>query len=123
MIRPEQRREWLVPASEEVLEPALTAFAARRIMTIVGRQPGRLQAKGGSTLAAGRRARALDWLPIRATIEYRVQRDGLILVCAVVRARGRPHLGRRFFDELYERKLSSWLVDLDRTLQTVGTPA
>jgi len=119
----EQHRQWRVLAEPEELEAALTAFIARRIMMITAHAPGRIEAKGGSTLAAGRRARALDWLPIRATITFDVQDDEHVLVHASVRARGRPHLRRRFFAELYDQKLSSWLADLDRAVQMVEVPA
>ncbi|MFZ1993578.1 MAG: hypothetical protein WAU75_05665, partial [Solirubrobacteraceae bacterium] len=34
-----------------------------------------------------------------------------------VAPRGRPHLRRRQVEGLYEHKLSSWLAELDRTLE------
>ena len=95
----------------------LTEFAARRIMTITDRRPGLIELKGGSALAAGTRARALDWLPVRARLAFGTDEDGATWVDASVAPRGRPHLRRRQIEGLYEHKLSSWLAELDRTLE------
>ncbi len=119
----EQTRHWRVRTSPERLEEAVFAFAARRIMRVVDQRPGRLVVKGGSTLAAGRRAMVLDWLPIRATISWEGQADGHALVHAAVSPRGRPHVRRAMFDALYAQKLSSWLSDLGRTLEAIEQPA
>jgi glycosyltransferase involved in cell wall biosynthesis len=112
----ERHQSWRAVPSAEPIEDLLTDFAARRIMTITERRPGLIDLKGGSALAAGKRARALDWLPVRARLAFGTDERGETWVDASIRPRGRPHLRRRQFDRLYEHKLSSWLEELDRTL-------
>ncbi len=113
----ERRQSWRLVGAAELIEDVLTEFAARRIMTITDRRPGLIELKGGSALAAGTRARALDWLPVRARLAFGTDEDGATWVDASVAPRGRPHLRRRQIEGLYEHKLSSWLAELDRTLE------
>ena len=115
----ERSRQWLLRLGDAPLEPVLTTFVARRIMRITDQWPGTIEAKGGSALALGKRARVLDWLPVRARIVFGSDGQGCTWVQASVARRGRPHFRRRLFDRLYEQKLTSWLADLDRTLQGV----
>jgi hypothetical protein len=117
----EKSREWLVAPGSEAIEAVLTGFVAHRIMKITERQPGVLEVKGGSVLAAGKRAQVLDWLPVRGRISFTEGDDGHTRVAASIRPRGLTHPRRRLFEELYERKLSSWLADLDRTLRASAT--
>ena len=112
----EKRQSWRRLAPPEPIETLLTDFAARRIMTITDQRPGLLDLKAGSALAAGKRARALDWLPVRARLAFGTDEQGETWVDASIRPRGRPHLRRRHFERLYEHKLASWLAELDRTL-------
>jgi glycosyltransferase involved in cell wall biosynthesis len=114
----EKHQHWSLPPSERPIEEVLVDFAARRIMTITSRRHGVIELKAGSALAMGRRARALDWLPVRARIAFGSDEDGRTWVDASIWPRGRPHLRRRLFDRLYEQKLSSWLAELDRALQS-----
>jgi glycosyltransferase involved in cell wall biosynthesis len=113
----ERRQSWRLVGAAELIEDVLTEFAARRIMTITDRRPGLIEVKGGSALAAGTRARALDWLPVRARLAFGSDEHGRTWVDAAVAPRGRPHLRRRQIEGLYEHKLSSWLAELDRTLE------
>ena len=113
----EKRQSWRLVGGTPLIEDVLTEFAARRIMTITDRRPGLIELKGGSALAAGTRARALDWLPLRARLAFGTDEDGGTWVEASVAPRGRPHLRRRQIEGLYEHKLSSWLAELDRTLE------
>ena len=113
----ERRQSWRLVGAAELIEDVLTEFAARRIMTITDRRPGLIELKGGSALAAGTRARALDWLPVRARLAFGTDEDGATWVDASVAPRGRPHLRRRQIEGLYEHKLSSWLAELERTLE------
>jgi hypothetical protein len=99
------------------IDEVLTEFVARRVMKVTHQRPGLIEVKGGSALAAGKRAKALDWLPVKGQISY-TQDGSLIHVEATIGPRGRPHLRRQLFEELYEHKLSSWLADLDRTLSS-----
>jgi hypothetical protein len=112
-----KRQQWRLRPGEAELDEVLTEFVARRIMKVTRQRPGELEVKGGSALAAGKRARALDWLPVRARIAYAPDGGGYVVVDAEIGPRGRPHLRRALFDELYEHKLSSWLAELDRTLR------
>lgn len=113
----ERRQSWRLVSAAELIEDVLTEFAARRIMTITDRRPGLIELKGGSALAAGTRARALDWLPVRARLAFGTDEQGRTWVDASVAPRGRPHLRRRTIEGLYEHKLASWLAELDRTLE------
>jgi glycosyltransferase involved in cell wall biosynthesis len=113
----EKRQSWHLVAAEALVADVLTEFAARRIMTITDRRPGLIELKGGSALAAGTRARALDWLPLRARLAFGPDARGGSWVEASVAPRGRPHLRRRQIEGLYEHKLSSWLAELDRALE------
>jgi glycosyltransferase involved in cell wall biosynthesis len=112
----ERHQSWRLGDPGEGIEYVLTEFVARRLMKIIERRPGVIDLKGGSALAVGKRARALDWLPVRAQILFGADAQGLIWVDASIRPRGRAHLRRRLFDGLYEHKLASWLAELDRTL-------
>ncbi|HEY3728097.1 MAG TPA: glycosyltransferase family 4 protein [Solirubrobacteraceae bacterium] len=112
----EQHRHWSLRDCEQPIEEVLTDFAARRIMKITSRRPGVIELKAGSALAVGKRARALDWLPVRARISFGSDEDGRVWVDASIWPRGRAHFRRRLFDQLYEHKLSSWLAELDRAL-------
>ncbi len=123
LVAPERGAQWRVRAPSAEVDAVLTEFVARRIMKITRRRPGQLEVKAGSALALGSRARALDWLPLRGRIEFGADGEGGVLITASIRARGRPHLRRRFFDELYEQKLTSWLADLDRSLAAIGGSA
>jgi glycosyltransferase involved in cell wall biosynthesis len=122
-VAPERHQSWRSVRSDEPIEDLLTDFAARRIMTITDRRPGLINLKGGSALAAGKRARALDWLPVRARLAFGTDERGQTWVDASIRPRGRPHVRRRHFDRLYEHKLSSWLEELDRTLTSYNSEA
>jgi glycosyltransferase involved in cell wall biosynthesis len=113
----ERSQSWRLVGAAELIEDVLTEFAARRIMTITDRRPGLIELKGGSALAAGSRARALDWLPVRARLAFGTDEQGRTWVDASVGPRGRPHLRRRQVEGLYEHKLASWLAELDRTLE------
>jgi hypothetical protein len=113
----EKHREWQVIPDAAGIEPVLTEFVARRIMKVTRQRPGLIEVKGGSALALGQRAQVLDWLPVRGRIAYGAGDPGYTKVEAWIGPRGRPHLRRRLFEELYEHKLSSWLADLDRTLR------
>jgi glycosyltransferase involved in cell wall biosynthesis len=113
----ERSQSWKLVGAAELIEDVLTEFAARRIMTITDRRPGLIELKGGSSLAAGTRARALDWLPVRARLAFGSDDQGRTWVDASVAPRGRPHLRRRQIEGLYEHKLQSWLAELDRTLE------
>jgi hypothetical protein len=115
MIREKNQRWQLIPDSP--IDEVLTAFVARRIMKVTKQQPDAIEVTGGSALAVGMRAKALDWLPVRGRISFREGADGYTDVEASIGPRGRPHLRRRLFAELYEQKLSSWLADLDRTIR------
>jgi glycosyltransferase involved in cell wall biosynthesis len=114
----EKHQHWSLPGSDTPIEEILVDFAARRIMTVTSRRDGVIELKAGSALAMGTRARALDWLPVRARIAFGSGEDGRIRVDASIWPRGRPHVRRRVFDRLYEQKLSSWLAELDRALQS-----
>ena len=125
-----KRQQWRLRPGQAQIDQVLTEFVARRVMKITRQRPGAIEVKGGSALAAGKRAKALDWLPVRGRITYGPDKGGYIEVEAEIGPRGRPHLRRALFEELYEHKLSSWLAGLDRTLrastlqvrdQTVGT--
>jgi glycosyltransferase involved in cell wall biosynthesis len=113
----ERSQSWRLVGAAELIEDVLTEFAARRIMTITDRRSGLIELKGGSALAAGTRARGLDWLPVRARLAFGSDDEGRTWVDASVAPRGRPHLRRRQIEGLYEHKLSSWLAELDRTLE------
>src|SRR5947207_15991930 len=114
---PEKHRQWhLIPRGTDIGD-VLVAFVARRIMTITQQDEGLIEVKGGSALAVGKRAKVLDWLPVRARISFAQEPDGYTRVEASIRPRGRPHVRRRVFEELYEHKLSSWIAELDRTLK------
>jgi hypothetical protein len=113
----EKHRRWEVIPGQTGIEHVLTEFVARRIMKISRRRPGLIEVKGGSALAVGARAQALDWLPVRGRIEFGDGDAGFEKIDAWIGPRGRPHLRRRLFEELYEHKLSSWLAELDRTLR------
>jgi glycosyltransferase involved in cell wall biosynthesis len=113
----ERSQSWRLVGAAELIEDVLTEFAARRIMTITDRRSGLIELKGGSALAAGTRARALDWLPVRARLAFGSDDQGRTWVDASVAPRGRPHLRRRQIEGLYEHKLQSWLAELDRTLE------
>jgi glycosyltransferase involved in cell wall biosynthesis len=113
----ERSQSWRLVGAAELIEDVLTEFAARRIMTITDRRSGLIELKGGSALAAGTRARALDWLPVRARLAFGSDDQGRTWVDASVAPRGRPHLRRRQIEGLYEHKLRSWLAELDRTLE------
>lgn len=114
---PEKLQQWQLIPDSTPIEEVLTTFVARRIMKVTRQRPDAIEVKGGSALALGKRAKALDWLPVRGRIAFRARDDGYTVVEASIGPRGRPHLRRRLFAELYEQKLSSWLADLDRTLR------
>ncbi len=111
-----KRQHWKLVCDRTGIEAVLTAFVARRIMKITEQRPGLIEVKGGSALALGKRAQVLDWLPVRGRISFTEDEHGCTVVEASIGPRGRPHLRRRLFEELYEQKLSSWLAELDRTL-------
>ncbi len=113
----EKHQRWQVLEGRSRIDEVLTEFVARRLMKVTHQRPGLIEVKGGSALAAGKRAQALDWLPVKGRIAY--SQDGShIRVEATIGPRGRPHVRRHLFEELYEHKLSSWLADLDRTLRS-----
>jgi hypothetical protein len=112
----ERHQQWQLVDGADI-DSLLTDFIARRTMKITEQRPGLIVVKGGSALALGKRARVLDWLPVRGRIAFDENEDGYTRVEASIRPRGRPHLRRRLFKELYEHKLSSWLGELDRTLK------
>lgn len=111
-------QQWHVRPGQDPVDEVLIEFVARRVMKIIRQRPGAIEVKGGSALAAGKRARALDWLPVKGRIAYAPDEGGLVVVQAEIGPRGRPHLRRKLFDGLYEHKLSSWLAELDRTLRS-----
>jgi hypothetical protein len=111
-------QQWRVRPRQDPVDAVLIEFVARRVMKIIRQRPGTIEVKGGSALAAGKRARALDWLPVKGRIAYAADEGGCVVVEAEIGPRGRPHLRRKLFDELYEHKLTSWLAELDRTLQS-----
>lgn len=113
----EKHQQWKLVSNGTGIEAVLTAFVARRIMKITEQRPGLIEVKGGSALALGKRAQVLDWLPVRGRISFTEDEHRYTLVEASIGPRGRPHLRRRLFEELYEQKLSSWLAELDRTLR------
>jgi hypothetical protein len=90
---------------------------ARRVMKVTHQRPGLIEVKAGSALAAGKRARALDWLPVKGQISYAATEDGTTRVEATIAPRGRPHIRQALFEERYEQKLSLWLAELDRWLR------
>jgi hypothetical protein len=112
-----KRQLWRLRPGQAQIDQVLTEFVARRVMKVTRQRPGVIEVKGGSALAAGKRAKALDWLPVRGRIAYGPDKGGYIRVEAEIGPRGRPHLRRALFEELYEHKLSSWLAELDRTLR------
>lgn len=103
-----QRQQWHLTPGQTGIETVLLAFVARRIMKVSLQRPGVIEVKGGSALAVGKRAQALDWLPVRARIVFWEDQNGDTRVEASIWPRGRPHVRRRLFEALYEQKLSSW---------------
>jgi hypothetical protein len=114
---PEKHQQWHLVLDGIGIDTILLAFGARRIMRVTEQRAGLIEVKGGSALAVGKRARTLDWLPVRARISWVEDPNGYTQVEATVGPRGRPHIRRRLFAALYEQKLSSWLAELDRTLR------
>ncbi len=113
----EKHQRWQVLEGRSRIDEVLTEFVARRVMKVTHQRPGLIEVKGGSALAVGQRAQVLDWLPVKGQIAY-AQEGSHIRVEATIGPRGRPHIRRQLFEELYEHKLSSWLADLDRTLRS-----
>jgi hypothetical protein len=113
----EKHQRWQVLEGRSRIDAVLTEFVARRVMKVTHQRPGLIEVKGGSALAAGKRAQALDWLPVKGQIAY-TQEGSHVQIEATIGPRGRPHVRRHMFEELYEHKLTSWLADLDRTLRS-----
>jgi hypothetical protein len=112
-------RAWLVEPSPGDLDAALTAFVARKLMTVTRHNDGVMEVKHGSTLAIDLGG-TLDWLPIRGAIWYRQEGEGT-RVQARIGPRGRPRLlRRRQIQRLYAKKMSSWLEQVADTLRATG---
>jgi hypothetical protein len=110
-------RAWLVIAAPSELDKTLTEFLARRLMKIKRRRGGMMDVTAGSILRVVPGG-AIDWLPVRARIWQRRDQDRRTRVQARIRPRGRPRLVRRRRSQtLYERKMSSWLAQLEATLR------
>jgi hypothetical protein len=113
-------RAWLVEPAPRGLDEALTDFIARKLMTITRRSDRMMEVKHGSTLAIDLGG-TLDWLPVRGRIWHQPEGSTGTRVQARIQPRGRPRVvRRRQIRRVYDKKMSSWLEQVEATLRATA---